>query len=366
MRMIKSFHPGRVLYSTVTAGRMMQKFDEFRTLEQTPVKHDRSALSRFYTVPVEVHRQIFANRGLPKNFEKQIKTFNECCLMVREPGVEIIKHLQRTDFDRPVNRFVLYGEDGAGKSLTLAHLLHYGYQQQYVLVHVPWVPNWMRRGLGTDNVRTIDGAIDLPLVGAAWLMHFKCQNGPLLNRLGLTVSKDYAWSKRETTPTGSSLIALVDHGIRRAKFACNVIAALLHELKQHSSSGQMKTMVVIDGFNAFFHPRTRITLAHPFLDITRNDWTNGVCVLAVDRLAQTEHRMLSCLPKCLLHREGFEHLDPFVPIRVNAYNEAEFHSCIQYYLDRKWIAAVKPGFVEELKQMSCLNPFQLMRLCSSL
>ncbi|XP_058119749.1 small ribosomal subunit protein mS29-like [Anopheles ziemanni] len=364
--MIRSVYPGRVLYSTVTANSLMQKLDEFRTSEQNPVNHDRTALSRFYTVPVEVYRQIFAHRGVPKNFEKQVKTFNECCLMVRQPAVEIMEHLQRNDFDRPVNRFVLYGEDGAGKSLTLTHLLHYGYQQQYVLVHVPWVPNWMRRGLGTDNVRTIDGATDLPLVGAAWLVHFKRQNGPLLNRLGLTVSSDYVWSKRETTPAGSSLVGLVEHGIRRAKFASDIIAALLHELKLHSCSGQVKTMVMIDGFNAFFHPDTRIPFANPFLDITRNDWTNGVCVLTVDRLAQIEHWTSSCLPKSLLHREGFEHLDPFVPIRVDSYNEAEYESCIQYYLDRKWIQEHKPGFNEELKLLSCRNPFQLMRLCSSL
>ncbi|KFB40218.1 hypothetical protein ZHAS_00007594 [Anopheles sinensis] len=356
-----SYSP-RVRYSTATANApVTEKFDEFRTIEQNPANHSRAALSRFYTVPVEVRKQIFAHGGLPKNFEKQVKTFNECCLMVRQPAVEIIEHLQRTDFERPVNRFVLYGEDGAGKSLTLAHLLHYGHQQQYVLVHVPWVPNWMKRARETANSSTVDGALDLPLDGAAWLVHFKSQNGPLLNRLGLTVSRDYVWTKRETTPAGAPLLALVEHAQ----------AALL--LGQGENDGADRRL------QCLFHPHTRIltenkvritpdriTLTRPFLDITRNDWTNGVCVLAVDRLALTEERMASCLPKYLLYREGFEHLDPFVPIRVDGYNDSEYHSCIQYYLDRKWIQAAEPGFEVELKMLSCQNPYQLMQLCSSL
>lgn len=370
----------RSLYTTVTGNAPAAiKLDEFRTIEQCPKNHSRTALGRFYTVPADVRKQIFAHGGLPKNFEKQVRTFNECCLMVRRPAVEIIEHVERTDFVRPVNRFVLYGEDGAGKSLTLAHLMHYGHQQQYVLVHVPWVPNWMKRAKETAISSTTDGALDLPLDGAAWLVHFKNQNGPLLNQLGLTVSRDYVWSKRETTPAGAHLLELVEHGINRAKFACDAIAALLHELKQQSSAGRAKTMVLIDGFNAFFHPHTRIlaenktritpdriTLTKPFLDITRNDWTNGVCVVTVDRLALTDDRMDSCLPLYLLYRNGFEHLDPFVPVRVDGYDDTEYHSCIQYYLDRKWIQVTEPGFDVELKQLSCQNPYQLMQLCASL
>lgn len=30
------------------------------------------------------------------------------------------------------------GENGSGKSLTLAHLLHYAHEQGFLIVHVPW------------------------------------------------------------------------------------------------------------------------------------------------------------------------------------------------------------------------------------
>uniref|UniRef100_A0A182LUH4 Small ribosomal subunit protein mS29 n=1 Tax=Anopheles culicifacies TaxID=139723 RepID=A0A182LUH4_9DIPT len=394
--MIRHMVPqARLFYSAIPASstatlatKTNPKLDEFRTTEQTVANHKRTTIGRFYTIPTDVRKRIFSHGGLPKSFEKQVKTFNECSLMVRQPAVEIIEYIKRTDFNRPVNRFVLYGEDGAGKSLTLAHLLHYGFQQQYVLIHVPWVPNWMKRAKETANSTTKEGAIDLPLDGAAWLLHFKSQNGPLLKELGLQVSQDYVWTKREITPAGAPLMDLVEHGINRAKFSCDAIAALLHELKQHSTAGRARAMVLIDGFNAFFQPHTRllteskarvkpeqVTLTDPFLSITRNDWNNGVCVVTIDQMV-AEFKDKTKIPpdstpsqpplSAIDTRECFEHLDPFVPVRVVGYDDAEYYSCIQYYLERKWIQTTESGFDDELKMLSCQNPYQLMQLCASL
>uniref|UniRef100_A0A182R035 Small ribosomal subunit protein mS29 n=1 Tax=Anopheles farauti TaxID=69004 RepID=A0A182R035_9DIPT len=390
-RMTRSF--ATTTTTTTLSTKQAPQLDEFRTREQNAASHGPATIARFYTVPVDVRKQIFAHGGLPKSFEKQVKTFNECALMVRRPAVEIMEYLRRTDFTRPVNRFVLYGEDGAGKSLTLAHLLHYGFQQRYVLVHVPWVPNWMKRAKETANSSTVEGAIDLPLDGAAWLVHFKSQNAPLLAELGLTVSRDYVWTKRETTPAGAPLLDLVEHGINRAKFSCDAIAALLQELKQHSSAGRTRTLVLIDGFNAFFQPYTRlltenkaritpdqITLTKPFLGITRNDWTNGACIVTIDRMvaefakttgatAKTRDGIAALSEPAVTvvdTRECFEHLDPFVPVRVDGYDDTEYYSCIQYYLERKWIQTTEPGFEDELKMLSCQNPYQLMQLSASL
>ncbi|XP_053698093.1 28S ribosomal protein S29, mitochondrial [Sabethes cyaneus] len=355
------------------------KLEEFRTVESDPTNHNKSHLGRFYTIPLDVRKQIYLHGGFPKTFERQVKTFTESCLMVRQPAIEIIDCLRRTDFQRPVNRFVLYGKDGSGKSLVLAHLLHYGFNQQFVLVHVPWVPNWMKRAKETANSSSHEGQLDLPLDGAAWLSHFKHQNLKLLTKLDLKVSRDYVWSIRETTPAGAPLLELVDHGINRVKFSCDAIAAILQELRQQSTEGKLKTMVVIDGFNAFFHPHTRIlaenkvrvtpdklTLTKPFLDLTEASWCNGVCILAVDRMALTEDRMESELPMYLLRREGFEHLDPFVPVRVDDYTEEEFYSCMQYYLNRRWVQITEAGYDKELEFLSGRNPFKLMQLCASL
>lgn len=371
----------RVLCNFSTAAEPVQavKLDHFRTNESTTSKHSAQQCGRFYRIPLEEKKQLFTHGGLPKSFEKQTKTFGETCIMVREPAIEIMDYIKSSDLSRPVNRYVLHGEDGCGKSLTLAHLLHYGLQNGFLLVHVPWVPNWFKRPKETTNSATFEGFIDLPFDAAAWLLHFKAQNATLLPKLDLKTTKDYVWSKRETTPAGSTLLELIEHGINRVKFASDAIAALLSELKQHSTAGKCKVMVGIDGYNAFFHDKTRIltenkakvtpdkvTLTKPFLDITNYDWTNGVCILAVDRIALTEERMESSLPRYQLGKEGFEHCDPFIPIQVGNYSEEEFQNCVSYYLDRRWIQNVNEGFDSELKHLSAKNPYNLMSVCAPL
>lgn len=47
----------------------------------------------------------------------------------------------------------------------------------------------------------------------------------------LKISKEYIWSKRETTEAGAPLSALVEHGITRVKYACEVVDTLVHEIK---------------------------------------------------------------------------------------------------------------------------------------
>ncbi|XP_075158776.1 mitochondrial ribosomal protein S29 [Haematobia irritans] len=351
---------------------------DYRTNETNTVAHSNIHDAKFYTIPNEVKKQLFGGGGLPKQFDHQVKTFTETCLMIRQPGLEIINYIKNTDFTKPAVRYVLYGENGVGKSLTLAHIIHYGHQNGFVLVHIPWVANWMKKPKDTASAEQ-EGFIDLPFDAAAWLLHFKNQNSKLLSTLDLKTSKEYVWSKRESTPAGSNLLELVEHGIQRIKFASGTIEALLAELKQHSTAGKCKTMVAIDGFNAFFHPETRIltdnkqkvtpdriTLTKPFLDITNYDWTNGVCVLTVDKIAMTEGYMDSYMPRYLLGNQGFEHLDPFVPVRVDNYTDKEYHSCIQYYLDRHWIQKTPEGFEDQLKFLSNQNPYGLMRLTRSL
>lgn len=351
----------------------------FRTIEQSPDKHTQEHAGLYYTIPTNIKKQIFTYGGLPKSFEKQIKTFAETSLMIREPAIEIINYIKQTDLSKPVNRFILYGKDGVGKSLILAHVLHYGFESEYVLVHIPWTANWFKKPKELGPSPSHEGQYDLPLDAAAWLIHFKNSNQDLLQKLKLTTSQDYIWSKREKTEANSPLIELIEHGITRVKFACDTVSALLHELKVHSSAGNCKTMVAIDGVNSFFHHETRIygdnkvvitpeklSLTKAFLNITNWNWTNGVVIATVDRIAMTDNYMESEYPLYLLGKKGFEHFDPFIPIHVDNFTEKEFTRCIEYYIERKWIQNNKPGFSDELKFLSGKNPYKLMNICASL
>lgn len=353
--------------------------EPFRTNENSPSTQSLKQATKFYSQPAEIKKQLFTHGGIPKTYERQLKTFGESCLMVRRPAIELMHHIRSSDLSKPTTRYVLYGKDGVGKSLTLNHVLHYGHENEFVIVHVPWVPNWFKRPKEKASSTTREGCFDLPIDAAAWLIHFKLQNAHILPRLDLKCSRDYVWSKRESTAAGAPLLELIEHGIARIKFASDTIAVLLDELKEQSTAGRCKTMVAIDGYNAFFYPHTliraehrvkvrpdQITLTQPFINITDHNWSNGVCVLVVDRLALNADRMESELPRYLLGKEGFEHLDPMVPIRVDNYTQQEFDSCIEYYVNRKWIQNTEPGFEKELQFLTNSNPYELMQICRSL
>ncbi|XP_011550802.3 28S ribosomal protein S29, mitochondrial [Plutella xylostella] len=353
----------------------------FRTTENSPSQHNENQTGLFYTMDKDLCKTLFSHGGFPRSFAKQTKTFTEAAVMVRRPALDVIDCIKASDLNKPAIRYLLYGENGTGKSLTMAHLLHYAFENGYLIIHVPWVSEWLRRlprHKEMSNSATHEGMVDVPLDAAAWLFHFKTQNQAMLKSEELKISKDYVWSKRETTPAGAPLLALVEHGISRVKYACDVIDAIVKEVKLLSDSKVCKTFVAIDGFNCFFYPETRlytstkrtvkpeeVTLTHSFLELTKNDWTNGVIVLTADQLAIPEDHTESFLPKYLLYKKGFEHIDPFVPIPVGRYTEKEFLSCASYYRDRLWLRG--PAEIDtELKLASSANPYKFMELCAPL
>jgi len=105
--------------------------NEFRTAVSNPGEHSAVQVAKFYTIPAEQKKQIFGGGGLPKQYEQQIKTFTEACLMVRNPALELLQYIKDTDLTKPVVRYVLYGENGTGKTLTMAHVLHYGIKERF-------------------------------------------------------------------------------------------------------------------------------------------------------------------------------------------------------------------------------------------
>uniref|UniRef100_A0A0A9Z2C0 Small ribosomal subunit protein mS29 n=1 Tax=Lygus hesperus TaxID=30085 RepID=A0A0A9Z2C0_LYGHE len=349
-----------------------------RTSENDPTKHTQDHIGLYYTVPDSDSKQLFSMGGLPKPFAANTKTFSECSFMVRSPAVELIQRFNTADFSRPAVKYVLYGKPGCGKSLTVAHLLHYALVNKFVIVHVPWTWNWFRRSFTEVSYSSKDKKIvDLPILTAQWLKHFQVQNAHI-DSLNLQTSKDYNWSQREQTPAGSPLSALVTHGINRVKFGADVVKALIDELKASCNADKCKVVVAIDGFNALvgdydtqlktedrIKVRTgMVSLSHAFQEATKTDWKNGAVILTVDQLAAPHGSLESHWPIYLLGRKGFEHLDPFIPISVTEYSDLELNSALDYYEDRMWLQRAEGR--QELGFLSNKNPYTLMTLCSGL
>lgn len=349
-----------------------------RTSENDPAKHEEQHEGQHYSLPLQDMKTIFPH-GLPPRFVMQMKTFNEACLMVRKPALELLHHLKNTNFDHPAVRYVLYGEKGTGKTLSLCHIIHFCAKQDWLILHIPdghlWVKNCQDLLQSTYNKQRFDQ----PLEASVWLKNFKTVNERFLNQI--KIQEKYVWNKRESTEKGSLLGEVVEQGITRVRNATDAVGIVLKELKRQSSSGIFRLLVAVDGVNALWGRTTlkredkspiapeELALIYNLRKMVKNDWRGGAVVLTLSQTGSLFKPRRACLPQELLGKEGFDALDPFIPILVSNYNPKEFESSIQYYLENNWLQHEKAHTEEgkkELLFLSNANPGQLERLCAYL
>ena len=333
----------------------------------------------FYTVPSE-HFNRWLDKGLKKHFYQSAKSFDEACIMIRSPAQEVINCLKATDYESPVLRYVFYGRNGCGKSTSLANVIHYCGMQGWIIVHSPWAAHYNRYADEILYSTYRPGRVDQPEAAVEWLTRFRKMNDDLLQKFSIVTENEYSWSKREVFGVGTPLTTLIELGLDRVKYASDVMGVILKELRLQTSSGKFKMLVAIDGVNAFWskntniqqeedrrlkHSPSQLTIVHNWKKMISNDWKNGAIVCTVDGNADYPSNMNRCFPLDLLGKEGFEHLDPFVPINVTDYNSKECYNCIDYYIDRKWLLDPRLETDEgrnQLISLSCNNPLELYKL----
>merc|ERR1712150_256810 len=201
-------------------------------------------------------------------------------------------------------------------------------------------------------------------------------NKEILQKQDVRLKNSYRWSKRESSEEGSSLIEMVEFGLGRTKYATDIMGALLKELKTQANS-DMKVLVAIDGVNAFwqeskvklehpavgFYPAGELAIVHQFKKMLRNDWNGGAVVTTVDnRAIEPAGSPKVYMPLELLGTDGFELLDPHIPVHVPHYSEKEAISAIEYFIDRKWITTETASTEDGRREMiflSSKNPGEL-------
>ncbi|XP_042296723.1 28S ribosomal protein S29, mitochondrial isoform X2 [Sceloporus undulatus] len=340
----------------------------FRTTENDPANHTEEHVGQYYSLPRQEVEVIFPH-GLPARFKLQMKTFNETCFMVREPALELISYLKCTNFSHPAIRYVIYGEKTTGKTMTLCHAIHYCAKQNWLILHIPdahlWVKNCKELLPSTYNKERLDQ----PLEASAWLKNFKTTNGHFLKEI--KTQQTYVWSKRESTTEGRPLGEVIEQGLTRVKNASDVVGVVLKELKQQCHQGSFRLLVAVDGVNSLWGQTTlkkqdkskvaveELTLIHNLRKMVANDWTGGAIVTTLSQTGAVFKPRKAFLPHELLGKEGFDALDPFVPIQVLNCTDREFESTYQYYLEQKWLqhekASTNAGRME-LRFLTGQNP----------
>ncbi|XP_030640574.1 small ribosomal subunit protein mS29 [Chanos chanos] len=357
----------------------------FRTAEKDPACHADQHLGQYYTLPPAHLRALFPH-GLPPRFQLQAKTFNEGCIMVRQPAVELISHLKKADYTKPALRYILYGVTGSGKTLSLCHALHYCYTQGWLIFHIPDAHLWVKNCSELLPSSSRPSRLDQPIQASQWLKNFKITNEQFLSKIKTT--KRYVWTKRESTETGRPLGELVEHGVSRVKSSSDVVGAVMRELRLQAGGGLgadgegvLRLAVAVDGVNALWgktslkkEDKSRVepdelTLVHNLRKLLKNDWCGGAVLTTLSQTGALYAPRSAYMPLELLGQEGFDNMDPFVPVPVSNYSEKEFESCYLYYNDRNWLQHPHSQTEEGKKELVFLsnrNPSILERLCAFL
>ena len=95
-------------FSSLESAKVKNEFVPFRTNENDPTKHiEKFHDGMFYTIPKDIASRLFVLGGFDKEQQSMIQVFQETAIMIRKPALEIIDLLNRTDFNKPPNKFVL-------------------------------------------------------------------------------------------------------------------------------------------------------------------------------------------------------------------------------------------------------------------
>ncbi|XP_072250306.1 small ribosomal subunit protein mS29 [Leuresthes tenuis] len=351
-----------------------------RTQESDPACHSEKHIGQFYTLPSAHVRSLFPH-GLPWRYQQQVKTFNEACVMVRQPALEVISCLKKTDYSKPALRYLFYGLKGSGKTMSLCHTVHFCYKQGWLVLHIPDAHIWVKNCKELLPSSYKASRFDQPLQATAWLRNFKITNEPFLSKI--KTKHRYVWTKREFTDEGRTLGELVDQGISRVKSSCDVVGAVMKELRLQSGQPGVdyRLAVVVDGVNALWGRSTikkedktavdpgELTLIYNLRKLMKNDWTGGAIITTLSQTGSIYTPKSAYLPQELLGERGFDCMDPFLPVSVPNYSEKEFESCYLYYVDRHWLQHPQSRTEEGKKELIFLsnrNPSMFDRVCGSL
>jgi len=150
-----------------------------RTSESDPRNHTSRHIGLFYSISAD-DADKWISRGLTKRAYRTFKSFDETCLMVRAPLLELMSYLRAADYTVPNVRYVLYGRPGCGKSTTLTQAVHFCGRSGWFVVHEPEMPRHLRYSGNVEPSSFSPGLIDHPTYAGQWLAHFRKMNEHLL------------------------------------------------------------------------------------------------------------------------------------------------------------------------------------------
>jgi len=393
----------------------------FRTDEADPSNHNINHLGRLYTVDPQIPK-LFGKELSPREFYNansyfaprqwidRCNVFNETAIMIRSPALQIMNCIKNCDLDKPAVRYLLFGRHGCGKSITLAHLTHFGHQEGFIVMTFGLIKKWLTKHYEVAPSTYTPGSIDHLHNSNIFLKNFRQANSTLLSNPKLVTHREYVWSVREKTPAGAPLSDVLNVGIERLPFSADALNVVIRELKLNCNNGNCKLMIVCDGVNALFADTTLVhkektkcmhgpydaewmqnvakvdecSVLKNMKKLFCNDYKNSVIVASAcagatvkktdpgarwwkSKQLEMKPDLDSHLPFSLLGEEGWRLLDPFLPVEVEPYTESELDTMIDYYVERGYLGKEcdSRSARQEIHFLTGRNPGDFFKFSSS-
>uniref|UniRef100_H2YCC1 Small ribosomal subunit protein mS29 n=1 Tax=Ciona savignyi TaxID=51511 RepID=H2YCC1_CIOSA len=350
-----------------------------------PANHSLSDVGLMYELNEEDQSQTVLkyNPGFTKRFISEADALNKFCIMVRKPGLEVVNYLKHADYSAPVNRYLLYGPQGCGKTMTMLYAISYCRKQGWLIFPAFNTWSWLKYKKEIVRSQWNKERVDHSEVASRWLENFRQINSHLLDKIYTT--REYVWTKYEKSEAGISFASLVDQGIARVRIASDVIGCIIREVLQQDDSNFPRSLVAVDCVNSFFSITTlkiepgiyvepnELTMVYNFKKLLRNRWKNGAVVVGLNtsgiqnQTGRVEN-ITSEHPHDILGPDGFDWLDPHIPIHVPLYTDIESISQLAYYQDRKWLVgrSISEAGEAEILQICGNSPNDISVYCGHL
>lgn len=341
--------------------------------ELNPAQHAVSNVGQFYTIPEEISGRVISH-FLTKKFQSQCKMMGSTSLMIRQPALHVLNHIQGMPKDAsPPPKYIFYGIDGGGKSLSLAHVIHYCSSAGWFILPVPSVFSWVHGKSELQMSTFREGRFDQPKEASAWLQMCRTINGKYFSEL--KISQEYKFGKRDSAKEGEPLEKVIDLGLQRANYSTDAVGVILKEIKDNQS---LQVLYAVNEFNGFFlktsfkdakekHIKPRkLSLVHHFTELLdpKDGLKTGAMVFALSRTGMERSHIQSCEIADLLAETGLSAVQNYTDVQVPRYSQDELESCLQFYKKRGVLSkGVDPRLVKEVAFLTNYKPKLVSDLC---
>ncbi|RDD45710.1 28S ribosomal protein S29, mitochondrial [Trichoplax sp. H2] len=333
-----------------------------------PVLHDIEHIGQFYTVRQDDMDAVLA-KALPRRLTSFSKVIGSADIMIRDPAIDIINQLKKRSPDEQPLKFIIGGRDGTGKTVTLAHVIHYCYRSNWFILHVPSVYKWISPNCEVKRSHRRKKFWDQIDHACEWLKLCKSINKHLIGNM--FIKKTFHYGRGDKFVKGDSLAKVIEQGLLKSEFSVDVVECILQEL---ATQNEIPVLYAVDEYNAFFGKSAvqdwdKKNIDPVYLSLIANftrvlepksRLRNGAYVMAISRTGAPRTHCYTA--KQLLPGVGMRRSEPYSPKVVSNLTKEEVKTFIHYYKMKSWLNYENDTEINEIHDLTSGNPLLLSKI----